>query len=393
MSSVTSATAGKAVTKTAVMTSALKKSTAAADEIKVSAKKIKSILHDAEKTAKAINLVYVRDTQRGITRVKTADDFHYFLGKKKLQDIPTLERIKKLVIPPAWEQVWICALDNGHLQATGVDAKNRKQYKYHSHWNALRNQTKFYRLHEFGKALPAIRLQLEKDLSLPGLPVEKILALVVCLMEQTSIRIGNSMYEKLYGSFGLTTLKNKHVKISAAKIQFIFTGKKGVAHNISIKDKRLAKIVQQCRDIPGKELFQYYDQDGVHKAIDSGMVNSYLKSISGQEFTAKDFRTWSGTVHAISAFNTLKEDDTELTEVALKQNIVAVIDRVAEHLGNTRTVCKKYYIHPAIIALYEQNKLAAYLTHLNKARAKSKALVNEEHLLMTILEKEKLVCS
>lgn len=363
-----------------------------ASDIKISNKKIKSILHDPEKTAKAINLVYVHDTQPGITRVKKAKAFHYFLGKKKLQDIPTLERIKKLVIPPAWEDVWICALENGHLQATGVDVKKRKQYKYHSHWNSLRNQTKFYRLHEFGEALPAIRSQLEKDLSLPGLPVEKILALVVCLMEQTSIRIGNSMYEKLYGSFGLTTLKNKHVKVSAAKIQFIFTGKKGIAHNISINNKRLAKIVQQCRDIPGKELFQYYDHDGAHKAIDSGMVNSYLKTISGQEFTAKDFRTWAGTVHAISAFNELKADNIELTEKVVKQNILAVIDRVAEHLGNTRTVCKKYYIHPAIITLYEHNKLSAYLKLLHKKQTKSSALASEEHLLMTILEKEKLVC-
>jgi DNA topoisomerase-1 len=364
---------------------------AAASGIKISTKKIKSILHDMEKTAKAINLIYVQDTQAGITRTKNADDFHYFLGKKKVQDTPTLERIKKLVIPPAWESVWICAQDNGHLQATGVDAKKRKQYKYHSQWNALRNQTKFYRLHEFGKAIPNARKQLEKDLLLPGLPVEKVLALVVSLMEQTSIRIGNSAYEKLYGSFGLTTLKNKHVKINSTQIQFKFTGKKGVAHNISIKDKRLAKIVQQCRDIPGKELFQYYEQDGVHKAIDSGMVNAYIKNITGQEFTAKDFRTWAGTVHAISAFNELEAIDTPLTEKELKQNVVSVIDRVAEHLGNTRTVCKKYYIHPAIITLYETNKLHAYLDLLNKGRMKNSELANEEHLLMTILEEEKLV--
>ena len=369
-----------------------KASATAASDIKISAKKIKSILHDAEKTAKAINLIHVHDTQSGINRKKAGDDFHYFLGKKKNQDTPTLDRIKKLVIPPAWDAVWICSLDNGHLQATGVDVKKRKQYRYHTLWNALRNQTKFYRLHEFGKAIPIVRRQLEKDLSLPGLPVEKVLALVVSLMEQTSIRIGNSAYEKLYGSFGLTTLKNKHVKVNAAKIQFAFTGKKGVAHNISISDKRLAKIVQQCRDIPGRELFQYYDQDGVHKAIDSGMVNDYIKNITGQEFTAKDFRTWAGTVHAIRAFNELEAIDTPLTGKELKQNIVSVIDRVAEHLGNTRTVCKKYYIHPAIITLYETKKLHAYLDSLNKGRVKSSELANEEYLLMIILEKEKLVC-
>lgn len=368
---------------------------AVASDIKISNKKIESILHDAEKAAKAVKLVYVHDTVPGIIRVKSGDDFHYLLGKKKIHDKPTLERIKKLVIPPAWDAVWICALDNGHLQATGVDLKKRKQYKYHTLWNALRNQTKFYRLYEFGKSVPSIRQQLERDLALPGLPVEKVLALVVSLMEQTSIRIGNSAYEKLYGSFGLTTLKNKHVKINSSKIQFIFKGKKGVAHNISITNKRLAKIVQQCRDIPGKELFQYYDHEGAHKAIDSGMVNAYLKDITEQDFTAKDFRTWAGTVQAISAFSDLLKNDADLVELSEKEinaNVVTVIDRVADHLGNTRTVCKKYYIHPAIIALYETNALHPYLKQLAKPQAKNNALTNEEQLLMTILEKEKLVC-
>ena len=384
MSRIARAAAENAVTEKA----------AVASDLKISTRKIKSILRDAEKSAKAINLVYVQDTQAGITRVKNADDYHYFFGKKKIQDKLTLERIKKLVIPPAWETVWICSLDNGHLQATGVDVKKRKQYKYHALWNALRNQTKFYRLYEFGKAIPTIRQQLEKDLSLPGLPVEKVLALVVCLIEHTSIRIGNSTYEKLYGSFGLTTLKDKHVKIDAAKIQFTFKGKKGIAHNISINNKRLAKIVQQCRDIPGKELFQYYDEGGAHKAIDSGMVNAYLKAITGQDFTAKDFRTWAGTVQAIRAFNELGQGDVqpaEPNEKDIKANVVTVIDRVAEHLGNTRTVCKKYYVHPAIITLYENNALHAYLKQLDRPQVKSDAFAGEEKLLMTILEKEKLV--
>src|SRR5690606_3044738 len=311
----------------------------------------------------------------------------------------TLERIKKLAIPPAWEEVWICSIDNGHLQATGFDVKKRKQYRYHPLWNSLRNHTKFYRLHEFGKAIPLIREKVEKDLSLKGLPVEKVLAAVVCLMEQTSIRIGNSLYEKLNGSFGLTTLKDKHVKISGDRLQFIFKGKKGIGHNISLKSRRLAKIVKACRDIPGKELFQYYDHDGNHKSIDSGMVNEYLKAITGKDFTAKDFRTWSGTVHSLIAFkeiiicSTSAETDTQSPiKTKVKHNILAVLDHVAEHLGNTRTVCRKYYVHPAIIDLYENNRLHLYLNQLEEFQTKPIVcqLACEERLLIVILEKEEL---
>ncbi|MET0356648.1 MAG: hypothetical protein ABW044_07695, partial [Cellvibrio sp.] len=361
-------------------------------DIKISNKKIKSILHDPEKTAKAINLVYVQDTQPGIHRIKKNDAFVYLSGKKQIRDKTTLERIKKLVLPPAWEEVWICNLDNGHLQATGIDAKKRKQYKYHSLWNALRNQTKFYCLHEFGKTIPAIRKQLAQDLALPGMPAEKVLATVVCLMEQTSIRVGNSAYEKLYGSFGLTTLKNRHVKVNSDQIQFTFIGKKGISHKIGIKNKRLAKIVKQCLDIPGKELFQYYDDNGNHKSIDSGMVNGYLKAITGQNFTAKDFRTWAGTVHAIVEFNAVGQGETQ---AEIKSNVITVLDRVAEHLGNTRTVCKKYYVHPAIIELYENNKLTPYLKQLkgNKNNTSIESLNPEEKLLIHILEKEKIVCT
>lgn len=361
-----------------------------ADDIHIPIQKIHAILNDVEKTAKAIHLIYLLDKDVGICRVKKGDRFHYLLNDKKISDKSTLERINKLVIPPAWNNVWICPVEAGHLQATGFDAKNRKQYKYHALWNALRNHTKFYRLHAFGKAIPIIRQQLEKDLSLSGMPVEKVLAAVVCLMEQTSIRVGNSIYEKLYGSFGLTTLKNKHVKIVGSQMQFIFKGKKGVAHNISIKSQRLAKIVKQCRDIPGKELFQYYDAEGNHKCIDSGMVNNYLKTITGQDFTAKDFRTWAGTLQAILAF---EEIGLGATATDVKRNIVEVLDRVAIHLGNTRTVCKKYYVHPVIIELYENNTLQFYLKQLDKRNISIKVngLTKEEKLLMSILEKEGLV--
>jgi len=360
---------------------------AIADGVKLSDKTIKSILSDAEKAAHAINLVYVQDKQPGITRIKKGDIFHYFSGKKRLVNKTILERIKKLVIPPAWEDVWICSVDNGHLQATGVDASKRKQYKYHSLWNVLRNHTKFYRLYEFGKTLPSIRKQLAKDLSLPGLPAEKVLATAICLMDQTGMRVGNDAYEKLYGSYGLTTLKNRHVKITGNQLQFIFKGKKGVSQNVNINNKQLAKIVKQCSEIPGKELFQYYAEDGSHKSIDSGMVNSYLKSLTGQDFTAKDFRTWAGTVQAVTAFNTM---DLAENQADIKRNVIEVIDKVASHLGNTRAVCKKYYVHPVIIDLYERNDLHVYLKKISAAKAATKAgsLSSVEKLLMSVLEKE-----
>lgn len=360
-----------------------------AEGIKLSSKKLKSILSDAEKAAHAVNLVYVQDSQPGISRVKKGNIFHYFSGKKRLVDKETLARIDKLVIPPAWENVWICSLDNGHLQATGIDARKRKQYRYHAHWNILRSHTKFYRLYDFGKTLPSIRKQLINDLSLPGLPAEKVLAAVVCLMDQTGMRIGNELYEKLYGSFGLTTLKNRHVTITGSQIQFMYKGKKGVAQNVNIKNRQLAKIVKQCSEIPGKELFQYYTDDGDHKKIDSGMVNAYLKSLTGKDFTAKDFRTWSGTVQAISAF---REFDPTETMADIKRNIIAAMDAVAKHLGNTRTVCRKYYVHPVITDLYEKNRLRLYFEQVKDMHAEGKedALNNLEELLLLILEKEKM---
>ena len=347
-------------------------------------KKIEKIIGDPEKTAKAVNLVYVSDTAPGITRKKEGKGFSYLRGEKKITDEEELKRIKGLVIPPAWENVWICALENGHLQATGTDVKMRKQYRYHPAWNALRNHTKFYQLIAFGNALPAIRLQLEKDLSVKELSKEKVLATVVSLMERTNIRVGNNIYEKLYGSFGLTTLKDKHVQLSGNSIKFSFTGKKGIKHDISLRNKKLAKIVQQCRDIPGKELFQYYAEDGSRHSIDSGMVNEYIKAISGSDFTAKDFRTWSGTVNAFLAFKEIGFADTE---TATKKNIVEALDKVAAHLGNTRTVCKKYYVHPLIISLYENKSLEKYFTALDKIEVNDgKAdLTAEEKMIMKIL--------
>jgi len=349
-------------------------------------KKIRSILGDPEKSALAVHLIYVHDTEPGIKRIKKGKRFNYIVDETKpVKDQTHLQRIKSLVIPPAWENVWICGLPNGHLQVTGMDVKKRKQYKYHPLWNSLRNHTKYFRLYQFGKAIPAIRLRLEKDLTLPGLPVEKVLATVVSLMERTNIRVGNYLYEKLYGSFGLTTMKDKHVNIAGTELNFSFKGKKGVQHDISIRNKKLSAIVNACRDIPGKELFQYYTNVQERKSVDSGMVNDYIRSISGGDFTAKDFRTWSGTLHAFLAF---KELGFFETAAEAKKKVTAALDRVAKQLGNTRNVCKKYYVHPAILTLYENKSLEKYLLELDKIEVDDikAGLTAEEKIMMKILE-------
>ncbi|MBL7931395.1 MAG: DNA topoisomerase IB, partial [Bacteroidia bacterium] len=218
------------------------------------------ISRNPAQSAEAVNLIYVRNNDPGIKRIKKGKGFSYFYNNRKVTNREDLQRIRKLVIPPAWKNVWICTSENGHLQATGFDLRERKQYRYHSLWNSLRNHTKFFRLYDFGKSLPAMRKQIKKDLSLPGMPLRKVLALTLELMERTNIRVGNDQYEKLYGSYGLTTLKDKHVKCSGDSVKFSFKGKKGIYHSIDLKDKRLAKLVKQCRDIPGRELFQYIDE-------------------------------------------------------------------------------------------------------------------------------------
>jgi DNA topoisomerase I len=360
--------------------------TEVAEEVKkLSKRKLRSILKNEEKTAEAANLIYVSDKDEGIERRKNGDTFEYYFQNKLIKDDEVLLRIKHLVIPPAWEKVWICKDENGHLQATGFDTKNRKQYKYHPAWNALRNETKFYRLHDFGKALPDIRLQLEKDLGIPDLSERKVLAAVVSLMERTNIRIGNSFYEKEYGSFGLTTLKDRHVKFDGNSVTFSFKGKKGVAHKIRLKSRRLASIIKKCRDVPGKELFQYYDDEGNHHSIDSGVVNRYIREISHQDFTAKDFRTWAGTVQAFLA---LKSIGCCETKTETKRKIVEALDIVSEHLGNTRTVCKNYYVHPLILSLYEGKKLDKYIDELEKIEKDDDkaSLTPEEKVVMKILE-------
>ena len=340
------------------------------------------VAKDPVATAKAIKLVYVSCKDEGIERVSAGKGFKYMFRNNTVKDKSTLQRIRSLVLPPAWRNVWICRLAEGHLQATGLDVLNRKQYRYHSMWNELRNKTKFYRLPELGKLLPGIRKKLEADLALPGLPKNKVLAALVSLMEKTGIRVGNEFYEKLYGSFGLTTLKDKHAEIKGSQLKFCFRGKKGVENTVSLKSRKLAKIVQNCRDIPGKELFQYIDEEGNRHSIDSGMVNDYIRSLAGEDFTAKDLRTWCGTVAALSAIieNGLVED------LDSKKKVIAVLDKVSEQLGNSRTVCKKYYIHPSLLEMYEGGKLEKWLTKKENGSASEITLSPVEKTLMNILE-------
>jgi DNA topoisomerase-1 len=306
------------------------------------------------------------------------------LNNTPLKNKEEINRIRKLAIPPAWTKVWICTKDNGHIQATGFDTRERKQYRYHPFWNLLRNETKFHKLLEFGEKLPGLRAQVEKDLSFAKLNEKKVVAAVISLMERTYIRIGNTEYEKSNGSHGLTTLHDKHVLIDAKGMAFSFKGKKGIYHNITLNNKKLAKIVQQCRDIPGKELFQYYDEDGQRNPVDSGMVNQYIREHSGDNFTAKDFRTWAGCLNLLRAFKNigLYETDTDC-----KRNINLALDEVSSKLGNTRSVCKKYYVHPGLIRLYEEKKIDNYLHQLDEIEKDDNrtGLTREEKILMSLL--------
>ncbi|MDQ3044542.1 MAG: DNA topoisomerase IB, partial [Chloroflexota bacterium] len=266
-----------------------------------------------------------------------------------VRDHSDLNRIKALAIPPAWTDVWICPSPRGHIQATGRDAKGRKQYRYHAKWNAARDETKYTRMLDFGRALPAIRAHVETDLSKPGMPREKVLAAVVRLLETTLVRVGNQEYAKSNRSYGLTTLRDKHVAIEGATMRFQFRGKSGVEHEVDVRDRRIAKIVKRCQELPGQELFQYVDDTGDRQSVGSGDVNDYLREITGKEFTAKDVRTWAGTVLAAQA---LRDFDAFDSEAQAKRNIVNAIEAVASRLGNTSAVCRKCYVHPAVLDAY-----------------------------------------
>lgn len=316
---------------------------------------VPDIITDPVEAAKAAHLRYATDDDLCIVRKHAGKGFTYVgADGKPIHDVKVLDRIKSLGIPPAWTEVRICANPNGHIQAVGRDAKGRKQYRYHPRWREIRDENKFNRMIAFGEALPQIRERVDKDLALPGLPREKVLALAIRLMELTLIRVGNEEYVKENKSFGLTTLRDRHVNVSGSTIQFHFRGKSGKDHSIHVVDRRLARLVKRCKDIPGQELFQYMDDHRQRQSISSADVNTYLRDISGQDFTAKDFRTWGGTVASVLAFQRLGPCDSE-TQV--KKNIVQVVKDVANHLGNTPTICRKYYLHPALIDAYTDQSL------------------------------------
>lgn len=339
---------------------------------------------DPVESSKIAGLRYVSDQIPGITRKGRGKSFQYFDSDgKRIRDKETLGRIKSLAIPPAWKDVWICPRANGHLQATGRDAKGRKQSRYHPRWREVRDETKFERMKLFGEALPLIREQVEKDLALPGLPREKILATIVRLLETTFIRVGNAEYARENHSYGLTTLRNKHVDVEGSTVRFKFQGKSGKRHEIDLNDRRLARIVKRCLDLPGYELFQYVADDGALHTVDSSDVNEYLRSITEQPFTAKDFRTWAGTVLACLS---LAEFEAFESATQAKKNVVAAIKSVAEQLGNTPAVCRKCYIHPMVLDCYLCGKLQATLSAAERRAPKNiHALRQEEVDLMYLL--------
>ncbi len=307
-------------------------------------------LADPVAAAKAAGLRYVSDAMPGIKRIARGKHFAYVAPDgKEITDEKDLARIKSLAVPPAYADVWICPLENGHLQATGRDARGRKQYRYHKRWREIRDETKYGRMIAFAQALPAIRKRVEADLALAGLPREKVLATVVQLLESTAIRVGNDEYAKDNGSFGLTTLQNKHAKVQGSTVRFSFRGKSGVRHAIDLRDNRLARIIRKCQDLPGQQLFEYVDDDGATRAIDSSDVNDYIRAISDEEFSAKDFRTWLGTVTCASLLAQLEAAETQTER---KQRLTDVIKDVAQRLGNTPAVCRKCYVHPEVVDAY-----------------------------------------
>jgi len=306
---------------------------------------------DPVESAKLAGLRYVNDERTpGIRRIGRQNRFRYVAPNgRTIADRAELQRIRALAIPPAWTEVWICENPLGHLQATGRDARGRKQYRYHPRWREVRDEVKYGRLIKFAQALPRIRARTNSDLKRPALPREKVLAAVVQLLEKTLIRVGNEEYARENRSFGLTTMRDQHARIAGSTVRFEFRGKSGIEHAVDLHDARLAKIVKACRDLPGYELFQYVDENGNRQVIDSADVNAYLREISGEDFTAKDFRTWAGTVLAAKALAAVR---SFATSKEAKRNIVNAIESVAKRLGNTRTVCRKCYIHPAIFDAY-----------------------------------------
>ena len=336
-------------------------------------------------SAEIAGLRYVSDRQRGLQRRKVRGGFAYIgVDGKVIRDRNVLDRIRALAVPPAWTDVWICPDARGHIQATGLDVKQRKQYRYHAAWHAFRNETKFDRMEAFAHALPLIRRRTRIDLAQSGLPQSKVLATIVQLLEKSLIRVGNEEYARQNRSFGLTTLRNRHVQVNGGTLRFQFRGKSGVRHSVGVNDRRLARVVKQCRDLPGQELFQYLDETGEAQGVDSGDINRYLQEITSQAFTAKDFRTWWATVLAVAA---LREFRTAHTKTQAEKNVLVALDAVSGVLGNTRAVCRKSYVHPGVVECYASGSMFKVLGRSFRASGnKIAGLAADEVALVTLLK-------
>jgi DNA topoisomerase-1 len=341
----------------------------------------------APESAKLAGLRYVDDHRlAGIRRIGSRSRVRYVRPDgATVADAAERARIRSLAIPPAWTDVWICPDPRGHLQATGRDARGRKQYRYHSRWREVRDEVKYGRLVAFAQALPKIRRRTAADLRRPGLPRERVLAAVVQLLEKTLIRVGNEEYARDNGSVGLTTMKDKHAQIAGRSVRFRFRGKSGIEHDIDLNDARLARVVKACRDLPGYELFQYVDAAGKCETIDSADVNAYLRAVAGEDFTAKDFRTWAGTVLAARA---LAAAAAFTSNAEAKRNIVKAIESVAKKLGNTKAVCRKCYIHPAILDAYMDGATIRTIRARVPALARGASLSAEEFAVVGILARQ-----
>ena len=332
-----------------------------------------------EAAARRAGLVYVDDSEPGITRRRCGGGFSYRgPDGETIRDEAERRRIEALAIPPAWTEVWICPDPDGHVQAIGRDDAGRKQYRYHERWREARDRTKFHRMLPFGRALPALRAELDRQLRRRTLDRDKVLAIVVSLLEASCIRVGNEEYRKQNGSYGLTTLRRRHVETTSSSIRFRFRGKGGMVNEVAVSDRRLARAVGLCQELPGYELFQYVDAEGERRGVGSADVNAFLREVTGEPFTAKDFRTWMGSVHALDELWELgpPADDKEAAA-----NLVTMVDRVAEELRNTRTVCRRFYIHPALFAGYEEGWLYDVVGARPPARAPARLDVEEAGLL------------
>ncbi|MDF2695022.1 MAG: topoisomerase [Labilithrix sp.] len=345
---------------------------------------------DPLESAKAADLRYVDDSAPGIRRLARGKGFSYRRADGALvRDAATLRRIASLAIPPAWTSVWICPSPDGHVQATGRDARGRKQYRYHARFREIRDATKYERMLSFAEALPRIRARVDADLGKPGLVRDKVLATVVRLLEITLIRVGNEEYARENASFGLTTLRTRHVDVTGSSIRFRFRGKSGIQHAVEVHDRRVARVVARCTDLPGQLLFQYVDDDGEHCSVESSDVNAYLRGIAGADFTAKDFRTWAGTVLAASALHGIAAGETEEVPVtSRKRNVVQAIKDVAQRLGNTVAVCRRCYVHPEVLGAYLDGELQLELTPptLRGGEERAPALSAEEVAVLSLLE-------